>query len=134
MPMVRPTLSCDIVKLEQEFVHGYRDGAAVFYVSTTNEAGECMEFTADEIEKFGTLWKKENDMFENHLSSISELKLLKNAKFFVCDGNHRRLAWMNHISRLHSADPSWHISVDCIVLETRGRIELVMQIMHDINK
>ncbi len=40
MPMVRPTLSCDLVKLEQEFVNGYLDGAAVFYVTTTNEAGE----------------------------------------------------------------------------------------------
>jgi hypothetical protein len=27
MPMVRPTLASDLVKLEQEFVHGYREGA-----------------------------------------------------------------------------------------------------------
>lgn len=134
MPMVRPTLSCDIVKLEQEFVHGYRDGAAVFYVSTRNEARECSEFNADEIERFGPLWRKENDVFEKHLSSVAKLKFLKNKKFFVCDGNHRLIAWMNHISRLHSADPSWHITDDCILLETKGRIELVMQIMHDINK
>jgi len=26
MPMVRPTLQSDLIKLEQEFVHGYRDG------------------------------------------------------------------------------------------------------------
>ena len=39
MPMVRPTLACNITKLEQEFVGGYRDGAAVFYVSITNEEG-----------------------------------------------------------------------------------------------
>ena len=37
MPMVRPTLACDITKLEQEFARGYRDGVAVFYISTTNE-------------------------------------------------------------------------------------------------
>jgi len=37
MPMIRPTLSYDIKKLEQEFAGGYRDGASVFYVSTTNE-------------------------------------------------------------------------------------------------
>ena len=35
MPMVRPTLSSDLAKLEQEFVHGYREGASVFYVTTT---------------------------------------------------------------------------------------------------
>ena len=39
MPMVRPTLACDITELEQEFAGGYRDGAAVFYVSITNEEG-----------------------------------------------------------------------------------------------
>ena len=40
MPMVRPTLACDITKLEQEFAGGYRYGAAVFYISTTNEEGQ----------------------------------------------------------------------------------------------
>jgi len=40
MPMIRPTLSCDIKKLEQEFAGGDRDGTAIFYVSTTNEARE----------------------------------------------------------------------------------------------
>jgi hypothetical protein len=43
MPMVRPTLSFDIDKLEQEFVHGYREGASVFYVTTTNEDGKTHE-------------------------------------------------------------------------------------------
>ena len=32
MPMIRPTLSCDIKKLKQEFAGGYQDGPAVFYV------------------------------------------------------------------------------------------------------
>jgi hypothetical protein len=40
MPMVRPTLQCDLIKLEQEFVHGYREGACVFYISLTNEQGQ----------------------------------------------------------------------------------------------
>ena len=43
MPMVRPTLSSDLAKLEQEFVHGYREGASVFYVSVTNEDGKTQE-------------------------------------------------------------------------------------------
>ena len=40
MPMVRPTLSFDLAKLKQEFVHGYREGTLVFYVTTTNEDGK----------------------------------------------------------------------------------------------
>lgn len=37
MPMVRPCLTSDLTKLEQDFVHGYGDGMVVSYVSTTNE-------------------------------------------------------------------------------------------------
>jgi hypothetical protein len=40
MPMVRPTLASDLAKLEQEFVHGYKEGASVFYVTTNNEDGK----------------------------------------------------------------------------------------------
>ena len=52
MPMVRPILACDITKLEQEFARGYCDGAAVFYVSTTNEEGESEEFSDEEMSKW----------------------------------------------------------------------------------
>jgi hypothetical protein len=40
MPLVRPTLTNDIKRLEAEFTHGYRPGAPVFYVSISNEKGE----------------------------------------------------------------------------------------------
>jgi hypothetical protein len=33
MPLVHPTLANDIKRLEAEFIHGYRLGALVFYVS-----------------------------------------------------------------------------------------------------
>lgn len=134
MPMVRPTLGSDLVKLEQKFAVGYRDGAAVFYVSTTNEAGESSTFTEDEINSWDPLWKQRIDIFNAYVDSIPELRFMMNMKFYVCDGNHRRLAWMNLITRRYSMDMDWHVAVDCIVLETKGRIELVMQMMHDINK
>ena len=41
---------------------------------------------------------------------------------------------MRYITRKHSKDKEWHYVVDSIVLDTKGRIELVMHIMHDINK
>ena len=37
MPMVRPTLSTDLAKLEEEFVHGYREGSSISYVTLTDE-------------------------------------------------------------------------------------------------
>ena len=61
MPMVRPTLESDLSKLEQEFVHGYRDGASVFYVSITDEDGKSREVTSEDKEKWGPLWKSKND-------------------------------------------------------------------------
>ena len=134
MPMVIPTLSCDLDLLEHEFAVGYRDGAAVFYVTISNEAGEISEFTEEEKDKWDPFWKEKNNTFIAHLESKPELRFLKNLKFYVCDGNHRLISWMNYISRRHSKDREWHYCVDSIVLETKGRIELVMHVMHDINK
>ena len=134
MPMVRPTLACDITKLEQEFAGGYRDGAAVFYVSTTNEEGQSKEFSDEEMSKWDPIWREKNEVFTRYLESQREVNFLKNLKFFICDGNHWRLAWMNVIDRCYTLVPKWHFVVDCILLETKGWSELVMQVMHDINK
>jgi len=134
MPMVRPTLESDLAKLEQEFVHGYREGAAVFYVSMTNEDGKSQEVTSADVDAWGPLWNAKNDTFNAYLESVPELRPFTNLMFFVCDGNHRRQAWMNHIERLHKNEATWHYAVDSIVLETKDRIGVVMQVMHDINK
>lgn len=37
MPCVGPTLFSDLALLEDNFVHGYQEGMAVFYLSMTNE-------------------------------------------------------------------------------------------------
>ena len=134
MPMVRPTLACDITKLEQEFAGGYRDGATVFYISTTNEEGQSVEFSEEDMSMWDPIWREKNEVFTHYLDSRSELKFMKNLKFFICDGNHHRLAWMNVIDKCYPVNPKWHYLVDCILLETKGRSELVMQVMHDINK
>ena len=101
MPMVRSTLAYDITKLEQEFAGGYRDGAAVFYISTTNEDGQSEEFTDEEMSRWDPIWREKNEAFTRYLESRRELKFLKNLKFFICNGNHRRLAWMNVIDRCY---------------------------------
>ncbi len=106
MPMVRPTLGCDLTKLEEEFVHGYRDGAAVFYVSVTNEQGDVQEVTEEDKVKWGPLWDEENEKFNMYLRGFRGMEQYINKMFFVCDRNHRRVAWMNHIERLHADEPS----------------------------
>jgi hypothetical protein len=54
--------------------------------------------------------------------------------FFICDGNHRFKAWIGYIDRLHSNDPEWHYSMDNICLDTKGKVALLLNAMHDINK
>lgn len=134
MPMVRPTLASDLTKLEQEFVHGYREGASVFYVTTTNEEGKTQEVTEADKASWGPIWDAKNDVFNSFLLSDPNLSGLTNLMFFVCDGNHRRQAWLNHIERVHRGDENWHYLVDSILLDTKGKNGLVMQVMHNINK
>ena len=134
MPMVRPTLQSDLVKLEQEFVHGYREGACVFYVSLTNEEGEGEHVSSKDRSDWGPIWHSESDKFDRYLDSQDSLHFLKGKMFFICDGNHRRIAWMNHITRLYKDVPSWHYSVDTIILETKGQLGVLMTVMNDINK
>jgi hypothetical protein len=133
MPIVRPTLSSNLASLEVDFIHGYRKGMAVFYLSTTNEGGLVEEVSDEDLQSWGPLWYAVNTRFEDYLSSVPELRHLKGVKFSVCDGNHRRQAWWNVISRLHSTDLSWHYMVDSIILETQGKLGVVMLAMHDIN-
>jgi hypothetical protein len=134
MPMVRPTLASDLAKLEQEFVHGYREGASVFYVSTTNEEGKTQEVTEADKASWGPIWVARNDVFNSFLLLDPNLASLTNLMFFVCDGNHRRQAWLNHIERVHRDEEDWHYLVDSILLDTKGKNGLVMQVMHNINK
>jgi len=63
-----------------------------------------------------------------------ELIHLVDSKFFVCDGNHKQIAWMNHINHVYPKKHSWHITIDSIVLDTTNQIRVAMQKMHDINK
>jgi hypothetical protein len=112
MPVARPTLACDLTKLKQEFVHGYRDGTTVFYVSLSNEQGNVQEVTKEDKAKWGPLCNEENEKFNKYLRGIPKMRKFVNMMFLVCDGNHRRVAWMNHIERLLKDEELWHYSVD----------------------
>jgi len=129
MPMVRPALKYDLIKLEQQYVHGYLEGLAVFYVSITNEQGEEESVIDDDKASWGPYWNEENDIFNALLRVFPELQHLQNSKFFVCDGNHRLLAWSSYISHYHQANRNWHVSMDAIILETKGRIGIVLHVM-----
>jgi hypothetical protein len=123
MPIVRLTLSSDLASVEVDFVYSYREGAALFYLSTTNEGGLVEKVTDEDLQSWGPLWCVVNTHFEDYLSFVLELRHLKGIKFLVCDGNHRRQAWWNVISRLHSIDPSWYYIVDLLSKRLRASLE-----------
>ena len=80
--------------LEADFVHGYREGAAVFYVSTTDEQGVVHNVSDDDRQSWSVHWRAADLRFEEFLLSKPSLHHLRNVKFFVCDGNHRLQAWI----------------------------------------
>ena len=92
MPMVRPTLASNILALEQQFVYGYEEGARVFYVSIADEQSCTRVFSVEEKQEWGLLWNLVNDQFNDQLRSNDCLSYLVDAKFFICNGNHRRIA------------------------------------------
>jgi hypothetical protein len=55
MPLVRPTVVLGLTLLKDDFVHSYRDGAAVFYVSTTNEQGLVDSVTSKDFDVCGSI-------------------------------------------------------------------------------
>jgi hypothetical protein len=134
MPLVRPTLDYDIKRLEAEFSHGYRHGASVFYVTLCNERGEERSISEAEMRNWDPLWIEANKHFDDQLRANKHLQHLQGRMFFICDGNHRFKAWTRYIDRLYRDDRDWHIAVDSIVLDTKGKIGLLLNAMHDINK
>jgi hypothetical protein len=134
LQIVRPALENDIMKLQADFIHGYRVGAAVFYVSLTDEHGQEQDVTATDRLEWNDHWRSQDAEFEKFLQSDNELKALSNMFFFVWDGNHRLLAWKDHIRKVHSKDLEWHYRVRSIVLQTKDAVADTLTAMHDINK
>ena len=132
--VVRPALAKDIEKMKADFVHGYRPGAAVFYVSTTNFGGEERFVTNVDRLSWDVHWQRRDDEFESFLSLHNELHELSNKFFFIWDGNHRHQAWTEFIAQSHSTEFNWHYRVRTIILKTREDVASIFTAMHDINK
>ena len=49
IPMVRPTLRCDILKLMGAFRYGYKPHSSVIYVSATNDKGHSRVVIQEDI-------------------------------------------------------------------------------------
>jgi hypothetical protein len=133
MAKVRPVGEVGVQHLEREFVKGYRDGDRVMYISMYNNDKQTRDVTDEVMAKWSPLWRDANDAFEFELQSDEDWSQFSGKMFFVWEGNHRLSAWLRHINKHHADDPSWHISVQCIVLDPRGHVGNLLHAMHDIN-
>jgi hypothetical protein len=134
MPLVQPTLGSDIKRLEGVFSHGDCPGANVIYVSLCNENGVERFVTDEDQQKWVLHWTAVNEEFEARLATNPHLSKLSRCMFFIYDANHRLKAWTSCIKRLHNDDRGWHYAVDSICLDTSGKLEVLLNAKHDINK
>ncbi len=133
MPVVKSTLKINILKMEQAFHGGYREGDKVFYVSLTNQQGGVESTSNYELE-WNSQWKFENDRFEEFLNPNLDLQKLSHKMFFVWDGNRCLQAWLPYIDQVHLNDSIWHISVDSMVLDTIDGLVVLLTVMTYLNK
>lgn len=134
LPLVRPVLQTDVVRLQAEFVHGYSEGARVFYVSITNDKGLTQKVTEEISSSWNAHWIAENAEFEKQLQGNENHSCLSGLMFFIWDGNHRHTAWTTYISNMRANERASHISVDSILLQTKGYTGILMNAMNDVNR
>jgi hypothetical protein len=106
----------------------------VFYVSICNGNGEERTVTDQDQQHWGPHWTAVNEEFKAKLIANPLLSKLLSRMFFICDGNHRFKAWTSCIKQLHSYERGWHYVVDSICLDTSGKMGVLLNTMHDINK
>jgi hypothetical protein len=75
-----------------------------------------------------------NEEFEAKLAANPDLSKLSRRMFFICNRNHQFKAWTSCIKWLHSDELSWHYTMDNIYLDTSGKMGVLLNAMHDINK
>ena len=133
LQVVRLILAVDIKKMKADFIHRYKPGAAIFYVSTMDFGGLERVVTDADRQSWDKLWQMRNEEFEYFLGLHSELETLSNKFFFIWDGNHRHQVWTEFISQCYQDNYNWHYRVRSIVLNTKDDVASILIAMHDIN-
>ena len=89
IPIMRPTLKHDNIKLEANFFNGYRDDDHVFYISAIDSNGDFQFVNNNVYACWSPNWTKANAMFESQLDSDTSFTSYKNKILFIWNNNHR---------------------------------------------
>jgi hypothetical protein len=128
-----PISKVDVVRLQNEFVMGYRDGDRAMYVSPYNNLDEMLHVFDDIRAFWSLLWQETNDEFDSMLQNVSDLSHLVGKMFIVWERNYRLTAWFRYINKHHSMDKNWHIFVDYINVDPRNCIAVFLNAMNNIS-
>jgi hypothetical protein len=82
MPIVRLVLKINVMKMEQAFQMGYREGENTFYVSPQNWQGKT-KFTTNFVKFKSSFWKLKSEKFEAFLKTNVNLSSLCGKMFHV---------------------------------------------------
>jgi hypothetical protein len=94
MPIIRPTLKIDILKMEQAFHMGYKEGDKVFYLFPKNWKGVRRKLLFyNRLHGMSISLELENEWFEKLLQDDQDLVCSSNKMFFIWDKNHHIQAW-----------------------------------------
>jgi hypothetical protein len=121
MPIVRPTLKINVLKMKQVFQMNYRQGIRSFLFPQLISKVKLFIFQLLNI--LGVLFER-NRMIGLRICFIggSNLRPLSGKMFDISDENHKLQAWFPY---LHPFEKDWHICMDSFVIDTKsGLVEL----------
>lgn len=73
---------------------------------------------SEDIEmKWDGIWQEVNMQFEEELQKKQELQVFFGKMFFVWEGNHRTVAWMQAIKESYERNRGKHCRVLCTVID-----------------
>ena len=110
----------------------YQEGDRVIYVSAFNYVPVDLLVSPIFMTTWSSLWQDANVEFDVKLKDDPDLTHFCGKMFFIWENDHQLTTWWRHINNNH-ADENWHISVDYIVVDSRGCTRVFFNAINDIN-
>ncbi|MCO5573887.1 hypothetical protein L7F22_027662 [Adiantum nelumboides] len=98
---------------------GYVPEKGVFIVSLCTFLGECTLVSDAILESWDPFWVEINKEFEEELKEDPALSILSNHMFYVWEGNHRTVAWLEAIQERFFERKEKHVRVLSTIIDPR---------------
>lgn len=92
-----------------------------------------MDVILDIIASWSNNWIQKNAQFEEEFNSDDDLRVFLSKMFMVWNENHRLQAWFPIINNEYGDNPSWHFSVESIILVVSGDVAGMLITPHEVN-